>query len=320
MKVESVLVTGGAGFIGSHLVNELMLHESKVTVLDNLSSGNLKNVEKWLENPNFAFTHGDLLNMKDLMKTVEGCEIVFHLAANPEVKVGTTHPKVHYEQNIQATFNLLEATRKAGDTKTVVFASSSTVYGEASKIPTREDYAPLRPISIYGSSKLSCEALITGYAYTYGFKVIIHRLANITGPRSTHGVTYDFVQKLRKNPTELEVLGDGTQTKSYLFIDDCIRAMYMSLDKAESQVETFNIGSEDQIDVKTIAKIVAQEMGLEDVRLRFTGGVNGGRGWVGDVKNMLLDISKIKSRGWMPKHNSEESVRLAVRAALSKAR
>ena len=207
-----------------------------------------------------------------------------------------------------------------GDTKTVLFTSSSTVYGEASRIPTPEDYAPLKPISVYGSSKLACEALIVGYAYAYGFKAVIYRLANIIGPRSTHGVVYDFVRKLRKNPRELEVLGDGTQTKSYLFIDDCVDAMLVGLEKAESQVEVFNIGSEDQIDVKTIANIVISEMGLKNVRLRFTGGVNGGRGWVGDVKNMLLETSRIKSRGWMPRHNSEESVRLAIRATLSKAR
>lgn len=320
LKDKNVLVTGGAGFIGSHLVDELMPDEVTVTVLDNLTSGSASNIENWLKNPSLVFAHQDLLNLDNVVKVARGCETVFHLAANPEVRIGTTSPKVHYEQNILATFNLLEAIRKVGNVKMLLFTSSSTVYGEPTRVPTPEDCSPLKPISIYGSSKLSCEALITGYAYTYGFKAIIYRLANIVGPRSKHGVAYDFVQKLRNNPNELEVLGDGTQTKSYLFIDDCIAAMLMGLEKAESQVDTFNVGSEDQIDVKTIADIVTEEMGLKNVRLRFTGGVNGGRGWIGDVKNMLLETSKLKSKGWKPKHNSEQSVRLTVRGILPKRR
>jgi len=320
MASNRILITGGAGFIGSHLADMLMMRGFNVIVVDDLSSGSLKNIERWLESPNFTFIRADILKTRDLTKVVEGCENVFHLAANPEVRVGTTHPEVHYQQNIQANFNLLEAIRKVGDIKLLLFTSSSTVYGEASKIPTNEDYAPLKPISLYGASKLSCEALITGYAYTYGFKAIIHRLANIVGPRSKHGVVYDFVQKLRKNATELEVLGNGTQTKSYLFIDDCIEAMHLGLEKAEGQVETFNVGSDDQIDVRTIANIVTEEMGLENVRLSFTGGVDGGRGWIGDVKNMFLDVSKLKSRGWNPRHNSEQSIRLTVGEILSKRR
>jgi UDP-glucose 4-epimerase len=240
-----------------------------------------------------------------------------HLAANPDVRLSTINPEVHYKQNVLATFNLLEAMRKVGTVKALVFASSSTVYGEASKVPTPEDYAPLEPISVYGASKLSCEALITGYAHTYGFKAIICRLANIIGARSTHGVVYDFVEKIRKNPKELEVLGDGTQTKSYLFVDDCIEGISVALRESQEQVDIFNIGSEDQIDVKTIASTVVEEMGLKNVRLRFTGAVDGGRGWVGDVKSMLLETSKLKSRGWTPKYDSEQSIKLTVRGLLS---
>jgi UDP-glucose 4-epimerase len=318
MKAKRVLVTGGAGFIGSHLVNELMSQKLNVTVLDNLSSGTLQNVRRWSANPRLRFAHQDLLNSRDLAKMIRGCETVFHLAANPEVRLSVTNPKIHYEQNVLATFNLLEAIRKVGDVKVLVFTSSSTVYGEASRIPTPEDYAPLKPISVYGSSKLSCEAFITAYAYTYGFKATIYRLANIVGSRSTRGVIPDFIRKLRKNRQELEVLGNGTQTKSYLYIDDCIRAIHVGLQKAASQVEIFNVGSEDQIDVKTIASIVIEEMGLDNVSLRSTGRVNGGRGWVGDVKNMLLETSKLQSIGWKPRCNSEQSTRLTVREVLSK--
>jgi len=319
MKAKRVLITGGAGFIGSHLVDDLMLRQFNITVLDNLKNGRLKNIEKWLRKRSFAFVHKDLLNARDVVKAAEGCEIVFHLAADPEVRTGTASPEVHYRQNIQGTFSLLEAARKVGDVETLIFTSSSTVYGEAKRIPTPEDYAPLQPISVYGASKLSCEALITAYAHTYGFRAIIYRLANIIGPRSTHGVICDFIRKLREDPTKLEVLGNGSQNKSYLLIDDCIRAINVGLEKDESQVEIFNVGSDDQIDLRRIAGIITEEMGLENVKLRFTGGVSGGRGWIGDIKNMLLETSKLKSRGWNPKHKSEDSVRLTTRDMLSEA-
>jgi UDP-glucose 4-epimerase len=195
-----------------------------------------------------------------------------------------------------------------------VFASTSTVYGEASEIPTPEDYAPLMPISTYGAPKLACEALITAYACTYGFKAIIYRLANIVGPGSRHGVIFDFVEKLRRSPGQLEILGDGTQTKSYLHVKDCIDAILLGLDKSSAQVEIFNVGSEDQADVKTMAQIVIEEMGLEGVKLVFTGGVDGGKGWKGDVKNTLLEISKLKTLGWKPKHNSRQAVREAAKS------
>jgi UDP-glucose 4-epimerase len=310
-----VLVTGGAGFIGSHLVDALMTRGDEVCVFDNLSTGSVENVRRWLDSPSFTFMKGDLLSPADLEKLeVERCSVIFHLAANPEVKIGSTHPSVHFKQNIVATHSLLELVRRAASRPTLVFASTSTVYGEASKIPTPEDYAPLKPISTYGASKLACEALITAYAYTYGFNAVIYRLANIVGPRSRHGVIHDFVQKLKKNPRELEVLGDGTQTKSYLHVSDCVEAMLLGLEKSSEQVEIFNVGSEDQVDVKTIAEIVIEEMGLKDVKLTFTGGVDGGRGWKGDVKNMLLDVNKLKALGWKPKLNSRQAVREAAKS------
>jgi UDP-glucose 4-epimerase len=210
-----------------------------------------------------------------------------------------------------ATFNLLEALRKNGGVEVFVFTSSSTVYGDAD-IPTKED-AVLKPISVYGASKLACEALVSAYAHSYGFRALIYRLANVVGPRSKHGVIVDFVRKLRENPDELEILGDGTQTKSYLYVTDCIEALLLGLDKARGMVEVFNVGSRDQVDVLAIAKIVAEEMGLDGVRFRITGGVDGGRGWVGDVKNMLLDISKLERLKWKPKLNSAKAVRLAAK-------
>lgn len=311
-----VLVTGGAGFIGSHLVDRLCGVGVELVVLDNLTAGTLSNVSRWLNELNFRFVRGDLLEIKDLSDILAGCEAVFHLAANPEVRLGFEDPKIHYEQNVGATFNLLEGVRKADGVHTFVFTSSSTVYGEPTIMPTPENYAPLKPISVYGASKLASEALITGYAKTYGFKAVIHRLANIVGPRARHGVIHDFIMKLRRNPRELEILGDGTQTKSYLYVDDCVDAMLISVDKSRGGVETYNVGSEDQINVREIADIVCEEMGLKNVEYRFTGGVDGGRGWKGDVKYMFLDVGKLKRLGWRPKLDSGQAVRKTVKALL----
>lgn len=310
------LVTGGAGFIGSHLVDTLCKNKMEVVVFDNLSSGKLKNIKQWLDVPNFNFDRVDLLKLEKIQKHLSECETVFHLAANPEVRVGSTNPKVHYEQNITATFNLLEAARKNGNIKNFAFTSSSTVYGEAEKIPTPEDYAPLKPISIYGASKLASEALITSYAYTYGFNAIIYRLANIIGPRTQHGVIYDFIKKLKNDSKKLEILGDGTQTKSYLDVEDCVNAMLTGISHLNNKVEIYNIGSEDQINVKEIANIVCEEMGLKNVEYVYSGGIDGGRGWKGDVKIMLLSIEKIKALEWKPTLNSHKAVEKTTKALL----
>jgi len=311
-----VLVTGGAGFIGSHLVDKLCEAGVEVIVLDNLSAGRLSNLNRWLGEPHFRFVKGDLLEIKDFSSLLDGCDAVFHLAANPEVRVGFHKPRVHYEQNVEATFNLLEEVRKAENVHTFVFTSSSTVYGEPTVMPTPENYTPLKPISIYGASKLASEALIASYAQNYGFNAVIQRLANIVGPRTQHGVIYDFIKKLKKNPERLEILGDGTQTKSYLYVDDCVEAILLSVNKCQSKVETYNVGSEDKINVKEIADIVCEEMGLKDVEYHFTGGVNGGRGWKGDVKYMLKKKKKLKKLGWKPKLNSSQAVRKTVKALL----
>ncbi|MBS7639536.1 MAG: NAD-dependent epimerase/dehydratase family protein [Candidatus Bathyarchaeia archaeon] len=313
ISFSRALVTGGAGFIGSHLVDALMEREVEVTVLDNLSGGRLSNISAWLKNPRFRFLMGDMLNQHDIKRALEGCEIVFHLAANPDVRVGALNTRIDYEQNILATYNLLEVMREIGECRRIVFTSTSTVYGEAEKIPTPEDYGPLKPISLYGASKLACEALISGYSHLFGFKSVICRLANIVGSRSGHGVIYDFINKLMENPNRLEILGDGRQRKSYLYVRDCVEAMLTAAEGAKGQVEIYNIGSEDTVDVTSIANIIIEEMGLRNVEIYYTGGVEGGRGWRGDVKVMLLDITRIKGLGWRPKLNSAEAVRQAAR-------
>ncbi len=303
-----VLVTGGAGFIGSHLIDALLEEGFDVVCFDNFSSGKKEFIEHNLDK--IELIEGDLLNREDIKEALRGCEIVFHLAANPDVRVGVVNTKVHFDNNILATYNLLEEMKGAG-VKEIVFTSSSTVYGDAEKIPTPENYAPLIPISLYGASKLAAEALICSYCHTFDMEAIIYRFANVVGPRSTHGVIYDFIKKLRKNPNELEILGDGKQRKSYLYIDDCIDAMLFGMQKKEEQVEIFNIGSEDWIEVKEIADIVSEEMGLKP-EYKFTGGIDG-RGWKGDVKFMRLDISKLKALGWKPKYGSKEAVRMTAK-------
>ena len=311
-------MTGGAGFIGSHLVDNLIDRGFEVRVVDNLSSGNMKNLKLWPDNSRLEFVRGDLKDPDVTSRSVDGVEVVFHLAANPEVRVAEIDPSVHFRENLMTTFNVLEAMRKSNKAGAIVFFSSSTVYGEPDKIPTPEDYGPLVPISVYGASKLGCEALISSYCHTFGMRGLIFRLANIVGGRSRHGVIVDFVRKLQKNSMELEILGDGSQSKSYLYVSDLVEAVLVVLDSflRNGEFDVYNVGSQDRVDVEHIAEIVCDEMELKNVRFRFTGGVDGGRGWRGDVKKMLISTTKLLKHGWRPKFNSEESVRQSCREFL----
>jgi UDP-glucose 4-epimerase len=316
---SKVLVTGGAGFIGSHLVDALMNRGFFVRVLDDLSHGDLKNLDSWFDDSRFDFVEGDLKDSEVACKSVKGVDLVFHFAANPDVRLGESDPSVHFNENLLVTFNVLEAMRKSKTAKKIVFASSSTVYGEPGVFPTPEDYQPLLPISLYGASKLGCESLISSYCYTFDLRGIVLRFANIVGSRAKHGVIVDFVRKLEQNPVSLEVLGDGEQEKSYLHVSDLVSAVFVGLGvfDASKPLEIFNVGSLDQVDVKRIAEIVCEEMGLQNVKINLTGGVDGGRGWKGDVKTMLLSSGKLSSLGWKPRLNSEEAVRQCCRELLN---
>ena len=313
LKNRSILVTGGAGFIGSHLVERLLL-DNEVTVLDNFSSGRIEFLEPYRDIPDFHLLTGDLMNPKILDNAVSGKDFIFHLAANPDVKLGSENTHVHLEQNVLATYNLLEAMRK-NDVRQMAFTSTSTVYGEAAEVPTPEDYGPLLPISLYGASKLSCEALISSYCHTFQMQSWIYRFANIVGERGTHGVLVDFIRKLRENSGKLEILGSGKQRKSYLEVKDCIRAMIHAVEHSSGEVNVFNIGSEDSVDVTEIADIVVGQMGLDGVEYNYTGGIDG-RGWRGDVKLMLLSIEKIKRLGWSPELGSARALEVAVKSLL----
>jgi len=306
-------VTGGAGFIGSHLVDRLVREGyERIVVYDNFSSGRREFIEHHLGKRYFRLVEADLLDWERVDRELkEEYDVVFHLAAIPDVRIGSIKPEVS-KIDIMATYNLLDAMRRR-DIEKIVFSSSSTVYGEAPPIPLKEDFGPLLPISMYGAAKLACEGLISSFSHTYDMKAWIFRFANVVGPRCTHGVIYDFIRKLRKNPEELEILGDGRQKKSYLYISDCIDGMIYAFERSKERINLFNLGTEGATEVNEIARMVVEEMGLKNVRFRYTGG---DRGWKGDVPRFRFDIGKIRSMGWRPRYDSDEAVRRAIRDLL----
>lgn len=291
------VVTGGAGFIGSHLADALIAKGYETTVIDNLISGRKENI-----NQRANFVNKDIV--KDAIDTeLRDAAAVFHLAADPSVKMSAVNPRASFDLNVLGTFNILEACRKA-DIKRLVFTSTSTVYGEAKVIPTPETY-PCEPISNYAASKLANEAYCASYAHSYGIKATVLRYANIFGPRSTHGVMYDFFHKLKRNPNQLEILGNGKQEKSYLYIDDTIAATLIVYEKQTALYDVFNVGSRKKFTVDQIAKLMCSML---DVKPKFTY-TGGERGWVGDVKEMLLDVKKLEKFGWKERTSFEDGVR-----------
>jgi UDP-glucose 4-epimerase len=311
---NKIIVTGGAGFIGSHVVDKLIAGGNEVTVIDNLSSGKMEFIEHHNKDPNFKLIKLDMLELEKLKAAIKGADMIYHLAANPDVRLGAENTKIHLEQNIIVTYNLLEAMRM-NKQQNIAFTSTSTVYGEASIIPTPENYGPLIPISLYGASKLACEALITSYCHTFDMRSWIFRFANIVGERGTHGIIIDFIYKLKANPKALEILGDGQQRKSYIYVSDCIDGIFFAVNNSNEMANIFNIGSNDTINSTQIGELIVKEMGLHDVTFTYTGG---NRGWKGDVPKMLLSIDKLQKLGWNPSHNSKSSVIAATRTTLEK--
>ena len=292
-----ILVTGGAGFIGSHLVEELAKN-NEVVVYDNFSSGK----KEFLKNFNGKIIEGDILDLDKLKEATKGVEVIYHLAADPDVRKSYYEPIKNFEIDARGTLNVLEAARQ-NDVKKFVFSSSSVVYGIA-EMPTPED-APIQPISNYGAAKSSSEMYMRSYSNLYGIKALALRYANIIGPRSTHGIIYDFYNKLKKNPNELEILGDGSQKKSYLHVKDCVNATIFTSEKLNKNFDVFNVGSDEQISVKEITEIIVKEMGLKDVKYKFTGGKIG---WPGDIPKMFLSIEKLKEMGWKPTYTTREAI------------
>ena len=317
--LHNILVTGGAGFIGTSLIPVLLSRGYHVTVADHLSVGKRQNLASFFSHDNFEFIEFDLLDGNKLKQAVNKCQLIFHLAGNSIVQTGYRNSEVDFLNNIVATRNVLENMRTSDFCKKIIFTSTSAIYGEPLTIPTPEDYGPLKPISMYGASKLACEALISGYAGMFGIEAVIFRLANVVGPSSRHGVIFDFFRKLEQSEGKyLEILGDGTQSKSYLYIDDCIDAIAnIGFRRFDSGIEIFNVGSDDQIDTNSIARIIIAQLGLL-TEIRYASERNDGRGWIGDVKNMLLSTEKLKKTGWRINHSSKDSVSLTVEKIISK--
>ena len=300
-------ITGAAGFIGSNLVDRL-LHEGHAVVgYDNLSTGRRQFLAKALTQPNFTFIEGDVLDVIRLNESASGAEVVFHLAANADVRFGTEHPRKDFEQNTVATFNVLEAMRANG-IKTIAFASTGSVYGETKVVPTPEDGPFPIQTSLYGASKLAGEGLIAAYTEGFGMRGYIFRFVSILGRRYTHGHVFDFVQKLEKDPSTLHILGNGLQRKSYLHVDDCVDAILTAIARADAKVNIFNLGTDQYCQVKDSAGWISARLGLNP-RLTYGGG---DRGWIGDVPVIFLDTRAIRALGWRPKLSIRKSVELTV--------
>lgn len=304
-------ITGGAGFIASNLADALLKQGNQVVVYDNFCTGQRMFVEHNSDNENYQLIEADVLDKDLLIKSMEGCDIVFHFQANADVRGGESNTLIDVEQNILGTHNVLEGVR-INKIKKIAFASSATVYGEPELIPTPENIAPVQT-SIYGASKFSAEALIQSYCEYFDVKSYIFRFVSFMGPRYTHGVIFDFMKKLYNNPSSLEILGDGAQRKSYLHVSDGVNAILTAIEKANEKTNIFNLGNREWIGVKDLAEIVIETMSLENVEFTFTGGK---RGWKGDTPFVHLDIEKITSLGWSPKFSVEETIVDTVRYLL----
>jgi len=298
-----VVVTGGAGAVGAVLVRALLGRGDAVRVVDNLSSGRREHLPASSEAPRLSVTTADLREPSQYADQFRGASAIWHLAANSDIRRGTADPRLDFEQGTFATFQALETARRH-DVPRFLFSSSSVVYGFPTVFPTPESYGPLEPQSLYGAAKLAAEGLCSAYAHTYGLRTYLFRFANIIGPGMTHGVIWDFFEKLARDPTRLEVLGDGHQSKSYLRTEDCVAGMLLAAERASERVNIFNLGTRDRISVREIAEKVVVAHGGR-ARIEFTGG---DRGWTGDVPQQLLAIEKLEQLGWRPRWSSSAAV------------
>jgi UDP-glucose 4-epimerase len=296
-------ITGGAGFIGSNLADRLLKLGYEVVVYDNFCTGQRKFIDQNLTNKNYSLIHADVLDQSTLIQAMGNSDMVFHFQANADVRGGIENTSIDLEQNIIGTHNILEAMKIHG-IKRIAFASSATVYGEPDEIPTPENIAPIQT-SLYGASKYSAEALIEAYCEYFDIKSWIFRFVSFMGPRYTHGVIFDFMKKLRKNPGVLHILGDGSQRKSYLHVSDGINAILTAIEKSFDKSNIFNLGNKEWIRVTDLADIVCNTLGLKDVRYIFAGGI---RGWKGDTPFVHLNTTKIEALGWKPKYSVKDTI------------
>jgi len=308
-----ILVTGGAGFIGSNLSralsNNVYFLVEEIVVIDNLSLGKKEFIQDLIDDKRFFFYKEDLLNFDVILKIFEKhkFDLVWHLSANSDIGYGAKFTDWDLKQGTLVTYNILECMKRT-DVKKIIFASTSAIYGEATALPTPENYGPLHPISFYGASKLACEGLITAFCHNFDFQAWMYRFGNIVGKNGTHGAIVDFIKKLKANPKELEVLGDGKQAKPYLYVDDCINGMAYGFKNATNQVNFFNLACEGATSVTTIAESVI-DIVKPTAKIRYTGGE---RGWAGDIAQVRLDTKKMESLDWKTSYTSDEAVKKAV--------
>lgn len=297
------LITGAAGFVGSNLVDRLLADGHEVVGYDNFSTGQPRFLEAAHGSPSFVMIHGDVLDRQRLTAALSGCDVVFHFAANADVRFGLDHPQRDLEQNIIATFNVLDAMRATGVRK-IAFSSTGSIYGEPTVFPTPEDAPFPLQTSIYGASKLGCEGLIQAYCEGYGFEGYIFRFVSILGERYSHGHVFDFYRSLRENPDALRVLGNGRQRKSYLYIQDCIDAILLAISRPTAKVHVYNLGTEEYCEVNDSVRWITEHLGISP-RLSYAGGE---RGWIGDSPFIFLETKKIRSLGWRPKLSIREGI------------
>ncbi|HET6509509.1 MAG TPA: NAD-dependent epimerase/dehydratase family protein [Baekduia sp.] len=301
-------VAGGAGFIGSHMTRTLLRDpEQEVVVYDNLSSGTPAYLDDVLDDERLTFVVGDLQDLEATTAAIEGCDRMFLYAANPDIAKAVTEPAIDFWQGTYLTNNAIEAARVAG-VRRIVYSSGSGVYGDRGEEAVREDAGAMHPVSTYGASKLACEAMLSAYSHMFGIEVVVFRFANVVGPRQTHGVTYDFVRRLRDDPERLRILGDGRQSKSYIHVSDVVDAMLSMADRPEGRpYEVFNAGTLDYVTVAEIADLCCARLGLDpaDVRYEFSGGT---RGWKGDVPVVRFDSGRLRALGWRTSYTSREAL------------
>ena len=312
------IVIGGAGFIGSHLCEALLRDKNKVICVDNVLLGTRENVAQLLEDPNFVLYEADASVYEELSGIFEKeqPDYVFHLAANSDIQASAKDPDIDYDNTYTTTYTVLKCMRSFG-VKNMFFASTSAVYGDKRDVLLDENTPNLAPISYYGAAKLGSEALISAFSYMNELNVLVFRFPNVIGPRLTHGVVCDFIKKLRRNPRELEILGDGRQSKPYIYVLDLVDAIMALREPKQPGIRLYNVGVEGETTVKKIADIMCEEMGLKDVEYHFTGGEGG---WKGDVPRFAYSIDKIHAEGWRAKYNSDEAIRKAVRKNIQGAR
>ena len=307
-------IAGGAGFIGSHVVRRLLDDQhATVTVLDNLSSGSEAYLSDLLDDPRLRLVRADVKDLDAVVDAARGADRFFHFAANPDIARAVTEPAIDFWEGTFLTSNVLEACRVAGVGR-LTYASGSGVYGDLGETPVHEDHGPMHPVSTYGASKLGCEAMISAYCHMFDLRASAFRFANVVGDRQTHGVTYDFVRKLRADPTRLEIFGDGRQSTSYIHVDDVIDAMLLVAGLDRPGFEVFNVGTGDYATVREIADLTVAALGLEDVSYDFTGGA---RGWRGDVPIVRFDDSRIRALGWSNRMSSLEALDASIRANIA---